>query len=764
MKLLRLLLLLSGFYSFSASAFEPFQVKDIRVEGIQRTEPGTIFSYLPIKAGDTLTEDKAAQAVRSLYATGFFKDVRLEAEGNLLVVSVVERPAIADIIFVGQKEFDKDKLRDALKQTGLAQGRIFDRSLLEKAEQELKTQYLSRGKYGVEIATTVTPLERNRVSITFTITEGPVAKIRDINIVGNKVFKEDDLKDLMVLRPPGLLTWYSKNDQYSKQKLEGDLESIRSSYLNQGYLDFLIDSTQVAIAPDKRDIFLTLNITEGDKFTVSDIKFAGELLLPEAQFRKLLKLKKGDVFSREKLQESTKLMVDRLGDEGYAFANINPVPDIDRVKKQVAFTLYVDPGRRVYVRRINISGNTTTRDEVIRREMRQLEGGWYSTDKLKRSKVRIDKLGFFSEVNVDTVNVPGSPDQVDIDVKVVERPTGNLLFGIGYSTAEKVILSGSISQSNLFGTGNAVSLQVNSGQVNKVYALSFTNPYFTDDGVSLGWDIYKRDVDSTSLNGVTPYKTSTEGTGLRTGVPITEYDTINYGLAFEHTNVEIFSTSPPQQVTFVQEFGNNTNALIATAGWSRDGRDSAIYTRSGLLQRLNFEVAVPPAELRYYRSTYKADYWLPIGHENTLQLSGQIGYADGYGGLPLPFYKNFYIGGIGSVRGYETASIGPKDSAGNSLGGQSMLVANVEYYFPMPGLEKDKSVRLSVFTDAGLVSGGPGPPPTSNFEFSETRYSVGVGLSWFSPVGPIKISVAKALNNKFEDRTQFFQFSLGTTF
>jgi outer membrane protein insertion porin family len=764
MKLLRLLLLLSGFYSFSASAFEPFQVKDIRVEGIQRTEPGTIFSYLPIKAGDTLTEDKAAQAVRSLYATGFFKDVRLEAEGNVLVVSVVERPAIADIIFVGQKEFDKDKLRDALKQTGLAQGRIFDRSLLEKAEQELKSQYLSRGKYGVEIATTVTPLERNRVSITFTITEGPVAKIRDINIVGNKVFKEDDLKDLMVLRPPGLLTWYSKNDQYSKQKLEGDLESIRSSYLNQGYLDFLIDSTQVAIAPDKRDIFLTLNITEGDKFTVSDIKFAGELLLPEAQLRKLLKLKKGDVFSREKLTESTKLMVDRLGDEGYAFANVNPVPDVDRVKKQVAFTLYVDPGRRVYVRRINISGNTTTRDEVIRREMRQLEGGWYSTDKLKRSKVRIDKLGFFSEVNVDTVNVPGSPDQVDIDVKVVERPTGNLLFGIGYSTAEKVILSGSISQSNLFGTGNAVSLQVNSGQINKVYALSFTNPYFTDEGVSLGWDIYKRDVDSTSLSGVSPYKTSTEGTGLRTGVPITEYDTINYGLAVEHTNVEIFSNSPPQEVTFVQEFGNNTNALIATAGWSRDGRDSAIYTRSGLLQRLNFEVAVPPAELRYYRATYKADYWLPIGRENTLQLSGQIGYADGYGGLSLPFYKNFYIGGIGSVRGYETASIGPKDSFGNALGGQSMLVANVEYYFPMPGLEKDKSVRLSVFTDAGMVSGTDGPPPTSSFEFSQTRYSVGLGLSWFSPVGPIKISVAKALNNKLEDRTQFFQFSLGTVF
>jgi outer membrane protein insertion porin family len=772
MKLLRLLLLLSLFGSLPASAFDPFQVKDIRIEGAQRTEPGTIFSYLPIKVGETLTDDKAAQAVRALYATGFFKDVRLEAEGNVLVVSVVERPAIADITFTGQKEFDKDKLREALKQTGLSQGRIFDRSLLEKAEQELKNQYLSRGKYGVEIATTVTPLERNRVSLTFNITEGAVAKIRQINVVGNKVFKEGDLQDLMVLRTPGMLTWYSKNDQYSKQKLEGDLEALRSFYLNQGYLEFTIDSTQVSISPDKKDIYITVNITEGERFNVSDIRFAGELLLPEAELRKMVKLKKGHVFSREQLTESTKTITDRLGDEGYAFANVNPVPEIDRVKKQVAFTLYVDPGRRVYVRRINISGNTTTRDEVIRRELRQLEGGWYSTEKLKRSKVRIDKLGYFSEVNVDTVNVSGSPDQVDIEVKVVERPTGNLLFGIGYSTAEKVILSASIAQANLFGTGNAVSLQVNSGSVNKVYALSFTNPYFTDDGVSLGWDIYKRNLDSTELSGVTPYKTSTIGTGLRSGVPVTEYDTINYGLAVERTSVTVFPTSPPQYKQFVEDFGgpgateSTNNSLVATAGWSRDGRDSAIYTTAGLLQRLNFEVAVPPGDLLYYRSTYRADYWIPIGREHTLQLSGQVGYADGYGGKPLPFYKNYYIGGIGSVRGYETSAIGPKDSFGNALGGQSMLVANVEYYFPMPGLEKDKSVRLSVFTDAGLVSGteGPSPPPTPIFDFSQVRYSVGLGLSWFSPVGPIKISVAKALNAKPEDKTQLFQFSLGTVF
>jgi outer membrane protein insertion porin family len=756
MKLSGWLLFLSSLYCLSASAFEPFQVKDIRVEGIQRTEPGTIFSYLPVKVGDTLTEEKAAEAIKSLYATGFFKDVRLEADGNVLVVAVVERPAIAQIDFVGQKEFDKDKLRDALKQIGLAQGRIFDRSLLEKAEQELKTQYLSRGRYAVEITTTVTPLERNRVSINFNIAEGEVARIRQINIVGNKVFSESDLLDLFTLTTPGMLTWYSKNDQYSKQKLEGDLETLRSYYLNQGYLEFTIDSTQVSIAPDKKDIFIAVNITEGEQFRVSDIKLAGELLVPEAELRKLIKLKKGDLFSREKLTESTKLITDRLGNEGYAFANVNPVPEIDKEKKLVAFTLYVDPGRRVYVRRINISGNSTTRDEVIRREMRQLEGGWYSAEKLKRSKVRIDKLGYFSEVSVDTVNVPGAPDEVDVEVKVVERPTGNLLFGIGYSTAEKIILSGSISQANLFGTGNALSLQVNSGSVNKVYALSFTNPYFTDDGVSLGADLYKRNVDAANLNSVTPYTTKTIGTGLRLGVPITEYDTINYGLAIERTDVQTFLGSPPQYVQFVDEFGNTNTALIGTAGWARDGRDSAIYTTSGTLQRLNFEVAMPPAELRYYRATYRIDHWIPMGRDYTLQLSGQIGYAHGYDQLPLPFYKNYYLGGIGSVRGYYTSSIGPKDALGNALGGPTMTTASGEFYFPFPGLQRDKSVRLSFFVDSGQVS--------DNFDFSQTRFATGLALSWYSPVGPIKISFARALNPQPEDRTQAFQFSLGTTF
>ena len=755
MKLSRLLLFLSGLSTISASAFEPFEVKDIRVEGIQRTEAGTVFSYLPIRVGETLTEERAAAALRALYATGFFKDVQLEAEGDVLVVVVQERPAIGQIEFVGQKEFDRDRLKAALKDIGLAEGRVFDRSLLQRAEQELKSQYLGRGKYSAQITTTVSPLERNRVAIQFSIVEGPVAKIREINFVGNEAYKESQLRDLMRLDTPGLLSWYSKNDQYSRQKLEADLEAIRSSYLNQGYLESAIDSTQVSISPDKKDIYLTVNLTEGKKFTVSEIRFAGELIAPEAELRKLLRLKAGEQFSRDKLAESSKLIVDRLGDDGYAFANVNPVPEIDRDKATVAFTLYVDPGRRVYIRRINISGNATTRDEVIRRELRQLEGAWYSTQKLQRSKQRVDKLGYFSEVTLDTVGVPGVPDQVDINLKVVERPTGNLLFGVGYSSAEGVIFSGAIAQNNLFGTGNALSLQVNTGNVNTVYALSFTRPYFTDDGMGLGLDLYRRDVDASSLS-VSTYSTSTLGTGIRFSVPITETDTINYGLAGENTEIELGEAPAQRYVDFVDAFGTENTALVTTAGWARDKRDSVIFTRRGTVQKISVEVAVPPAELRYYRTQYELQWFLPIGRDNVLQLSGRVGYADGYDDKPLPFYKNFYLGGVSTLRGYETASVGPEDENGDAIGGQALLVSSAEWFFPFPGLEKDRSVRLSVFLDAGALD--------DTFSFTEWRASTGLALSWFSPVGPLKISYGHALNDEPGDELQPFQFSIGTVF
>ena len=755
MKKRLLLLVISSLVNHSSLAFENFKVKDIRVEGIQRTEPGTVFSYLPIKVGEEVTQERATAAIKALYATGFFKDVRLEADGDVLVVVVEERPAIAQIDISGSKEFDQKQLKEGLKGIGLAESRIFDRALLERAEQELKNQYISRGKYGVNIVTTVTPMERNRVALNFAIAEGEVAKIRQINFVGNQVFDDNELRDQFILTTPGWLTWYSKNDQYSKPKLQGDLENLRSFYLNQGYLEFTIDSTQVSITPDKKDIFLTVNVTEGRKFTVTDVKLAGDLIVPEEELRKLIKLKKGDIFSREKLTESTKLISDRLGNEGYAFASINPVPEANRDKNEVAFTLYVDPGKRVYVRRISIFGNTNTRDEVIRREMRQMESGWYSTDKLTRSKQRVDKLGYFSDVQLETPGVQGTSDQVDVNVKVTERATGNLTFGVGYSSAEKVIFSGGISQSNIFGTGNALALQLSTGSINKVYSLSYTNPFYTDDGVSRGFDIYKRDVDASSL-AIASYNTSTLGTGVRFGVPVTEYDTVNYGLALEQTEIGILQDTPQRYIDFVNEFGEKSNTVLATVGWARDKRDSVIFTTKGSFQKFSAEVGVPSGDLTFYRTNYQHQWYYPLTKEYTLLLNGQIGYADGYDQKPLPFYKVFYLGGVNSLRGYETATIGPKDSNGDSLGGSHMMLANVEFLFPFPGLQKDRSVRLSWFVDAGMVG--------EKYDFDEVRYSTGLGFSWYSPVGPLKLSFGKALNPEPDDRLQRIQFTLGTVF
>ena len=756
MKTRLLFLVLSSLVSPPSQAFEPFQVKDIRVEGIQRTEAGTVFSYLPIKIGDTVNNDRVTAAVKALYATGFFKDVRLEADGNVLVVLIEERPAIAQIEITGSKEFDAKQLKEGLKQVGLSESRIFDRALLERAERELKNQYISRGKYGVQITTTITPLERNRVALNFDISEGEVAKIRQINVVGNKVFKDSDLTSEFVLRTPGWLTWYSKNDQYSKPKLQADLENLRSFYLNQGYLEFTIDSTQVSITPDKNDIFITVNLTEGRKFKVAEVKLAGDLIVPEAELTKLIKLKPGEVFSRERLTESTKLIQDRLGNEGYAFASINPVPTINRDKDEVTFTLYIDPGRRVYVRRIGIFGNTNTRDEVVRREMRQLESGWYNTEKLGRSKQRVDKLGYFSDVQVDTPAVPGTTDQVDVEVKLTERATGNLTAGIGYSTAEKVILSAGISQSNIFGTGNALAFQVSTGKINQVYSLSYTNPYFTDDGVSRGFDVYKRKVDTSNLTSVGTYNTSSIGGGVRFGVPITEYDSISYGLAYEQTTIGLLTNPAQRYIDFVNEFGSQTDSYPATIGWARDKRDSVIYPTSGTVQRLSGEIGLPSGELTYYRTTYQHQWYYPLTKNLVFYTNGQVGYADGYDGKPLPFFKVFYLGGVNNLRGYVTATIGPKDSNGDALGGSRMMFGSAEFLFPFPGLQKDKSVRLSWFFDAGTVG--------ESYDFQEMRYSTGLAFNWYSPVGPLKVSFAKAIHAQPRDQLQKIQFTFGTAF
>ena len=750
--------LLLSLVSSAALAIEPFTIKDIRVEGIQRTDAGTVFNYLPVKVGDRIDDAKAAEAIKALYGTGFFRDVRIEGTDGVLIVSVLERPTIAQIEIAGAKEFDKDTLKKALKDIGLAESRIFDRSMLEKADQELRRQYISRGRYSAEVTTTVTPLERNRVAVNFAISEGEVARIAQINIVGAKVYREKDLVDEMQLTTPGWMTWYTKNDQYSKQKLGADLEALRSYYTNRGYLDFNIESTQVQITPDKREIFITVNVTEGEKYTVSNVRIAGELLVPEEELRKLILLQPGAVFSRAKLTETNKAIADRLGNDGYAFANVNAVPEVDKEKRQVAFTFLIDPGRRIYVRRVNVVGNTRTRDVVVRRELRQLESAWYDGSKIARSKERIDRLGFFNEINIETPSVPGAPDQVDLDLTVTEKPTGNILFGIGYSSGDGLVLSGSISQNNVFGSGNALAAQVNSSKVNRVFSVSYTNPYFTPDGVSRGFDLYQRNVDPTSL-GVGTYKSSTIGAGVRFGLPLTETDTVNFGLATEQTELTLYLDSPQRYIDFANTFGLMTNSIIGTIGWARDTRDSILYPTRGRYQRLFGEIGFPVSSLAYYKLNYQHQWFTPVFSPFTLMLNGELGIGDGLKGKPLPFFKNFFAGGVGSVRGYDTASMGPRDTNDEFLGGKQRIVGNAELLFPFPGMKQDKSVRGSLFVDGGRIRGDGSQGDLESF-----RFSTGAAVTWQSPLGLLKFSYAVPLNAKDGDRLQRFQFQFGNVF
>ncbi len=740
-----------------AQTFKPFVVRDIRVEGLQRTEPGTVFSYLPVKVGETMTEEKAQQALRALFATGFFKDVRLEVQNDVLVVLVEERPAIAQVDFSGVKEFDGDTLRKVLREMGIAEGRVFDRSVLDNAEQELKRQYLSRGRYAAEVQTTVTPLERNRVGINFTVVEGDVAKIRSINIVGAQAIGEKELLELFTLRTPGWLTWYTKHDQYSRQKLSADLEALRSHYLNQGYLDFNIDSTQVSITPDKLDIYITVNVTEGEKYTVSEILLTGQTLVPKEQLERLIKVNPGDVYSREKLIESVKAINDRLGNEGYAFANANPVPRLDKEKRTVAFTIVVDPGRRVYVRRINIGGNTRTRDEVVRREMRQLEGAFYDTSRIQVSKQRIDRTQYFKDVSVETAPVAASPDQVDVNFTVEEKPTGALLLGAGFSSVDKLVVSGSVSQQNVFGSGKSISVNVNSGKVNQVYALSYLNPYYTVDGVSQGFDVYKRDTDASSLS-VGAYVTKTLGGGIRFGYPISETDSISFGVNAESVDLQTFTNSPLSYLNFVNQFGSRYAYGAATVGLGQDTRDSAIQTTKGTLARTSVELA--GGDLQYYRLNVQYQWFRPLTRVFTLALNGEVGFTHGLGNKSVPFFKNYYVGGPGSVRGYRPFSLGPRDADGNSLGGTRKMVGSAEVQFPVPGATQDKSLRLAAFIDAGQVFGA-----AEKWSISEMRYAAGIGLSWTSPFGPLKLSLAQPFNErKGIDRVQRLQFTFGTAF
>ena len=744
--------------SFSARAADPFSVSDIRVEGLQRVESGTIFASLPVRVGEVYNDEKGAAAIRALFALGLFKDVRLETQGDVLIVIVEERATVSGIEFVGLKEFDKDVLAKALKEIGLSDGRPFDKALTDKAEQELKRQYINRSLYGSEVVTTVTPIERNRVKLTFTVTEGGPAKIKQIRITGHQAFDEGTLRDLFNLDTGGWMSWYTKADRYSRTKLNADLETLRSYYLARGYLEFRIDSTQVAISPDKQEISLTINITEGERFVVSDIQLEGNYLGKEEEFKTLVKMKVGQPYNSETVAETTKAFTDYFGRFGYAFARIEPSPVIDRVNNRVSFVLQAEPSRRAYVRRILVAGNNRTRDEVIRRQFRQLESAWYDGDKIKLSRDRVDRLGYFTDVNVETQEVAGTADQVDLTMTVAEKPTGSVSLGAGFSSAEKVTLSFGIQQDNAFGSGNYLGINVNTSRYNQTFVVSTTDPFFTPDGISRTFDIYQRTTRPYMLD-LNSYSLVNKGVGLRFGVPITERDTVFLGLNVEQTSINPGTNLPNAFIDFAQKFGYTSTALPLSAGWAQDTRDSALTPTRGSLQRLNADISFM-GDVRYLRSSYQYQQYYPLTKRYTLAFNTDLGWGQGLSGRAYPIFKNFYVGGLGSVRGFQQATLGPSDPiSGAFLGGSKKVVFNAELNTPFPGAGNDKTLRMYAFTDVGSAFGENDP-----ITAKDLRVSAGIGLSWISPMGPLRFSYGVPIRKQTTDKIQNLQFQIGTSF
>jgi outer membrane protein insertion porin family len=741
-----------------AWAVDPFTVRDIRVEGLQRVEPGTVFASLPFRVGDQYSDDKGTNAIRSLFSLGLFSDVRLQVAGDVLVVIVQERPTVAELSFTGTKEFDAEVLKKALRDIGLAEGRPFDKALADRAEQELKRQYINRSLYAAQVLTTVTPGERNRVSLNFNVVEGEVAKIKDIRIVGNQAFSTPTLRGLFDQTTGGWLSWYTKSDRYSRTKLNADLENLRSYYLTRGYLEFQIDSTQVAISPDKDEMSITINLTEGKRYVVSGVSLEGEFLGKETEFRSLVKLRPGAPYNTEDVSATVKAFTDYFGAFGYAFAQVEAVPEIDRVNNRVSFVLKAQPARRVYVRRINVEGNNRTRDEVIRREFRQLESAWYDSDRIRLSRDRVDRLGYFTEVGIDTQPVPGVPDQVDLVLTVTEKPTGNLSLGAGYSQADKISLVAGIKQENVFGSGNYLGLDLNTSKFNRQFVLSTTNPYFTPDGVSRTLDFYYRTTRPYTEQGG-DYQLVTPGASVRFGVPFTESDTVFFGAGVEQTRIKAGTGLP-----VVYKVGTTTS-LPVTLGWARDGRDSALVPSEGRLQRLNAELGVA-GDTRYFKGSYQFQQYVPLSKQYTLAFNAEAGVGKGLAGRAYPVFKNFYGGGLGSVRGFEQGTLGGKSGIMGSttneqvnIGGTRNAVLNAEFITPFPGAGNDRALRLFGFFDVGNVY-AEGEKLTA----SDLRASAGVGLSWISPIGPLRFAYANPVRKQANDKIQKFQFQIGTSF
>ncbi|MFV1873206.1 MAG: outer membrane protein assembly factor BamA [Oleiphilus sp.] len=748
-------------------ASEEFTITDIRVDGLQRVSAGTVFSDFPISAGETLTNDRLVSATKSLFRTGLFTDIQLYREAQDLVIHVVERPSITKIEISGNKDISEDDLRDGLKQAGLSEGNVFKRVTLERLELEILRSYVAQGRYSASVDAEVIELPRNRVGIKLTIDEGEVASILHINIVGNHDYSDETLINLMELKMPGIWSTFTSDDKYSKEKLSGDLERIRSFYLDSGYIKFAIESTQVSISPYKEDVFITINLSEGPQFTVRDFNLKGELILEEDVLEKLVMLKQGDVFSRNKITLTSDLISRALGSEGYTYANVNAIPETHE-DNTASVTFFIDPGKRNYVRRINFRGNTNTRDEVLRQEMLQMEGASASTDLIEASKSKLERLGFFGNVTVDTPSVPGSSDQIDVNYSVEEQSSGNLSASLGFSQGSGFSLGLSVSENNFFGSGKRVSFGVNTTSSVKSANFSYLDPYFTVDGVSRGFSVFARKTDFDDAD-LSDYIIDESGASVTFGYPINQISRLQFTFGYTNTSITAGSDVALEVKRFVERYGDDFHTYFVSPSWNRSTLNRGQFPTKGWGQNLSLEVSTPLSDLSFYKLSYRSNSYFPLDnkHQYVLRFRNEWSWGDGYGDTDeLPFYEHYYAGGIGSIRGFERNSLGiqtevPLGKLSDPSGGNFLFENSAELIFPVPFVEDQRSLRLSYFVDSGNVFN-----KARGFEFDprEIRFSTGVSLQWITFIGPLGFSFGKAINDIPEDDTQFFQFSLGQPF
>lgn len=762
---------------------ESFTVSDIRVNGLQRVSAGSVFGALPLNVGEVADDRRLVESTRALFKTGFFQDIQLGRDGNVLVITVVERPSVSSITIDGNKAISTDDLMKGLKQSGLAEGEIFQRATLEGVRNELQRQYVAQGRYSATVDTEVVPEPRNRVALKVNINEGTVASIQHINVVGNTVFPESDLVDLFELKTTNWLSFFKNDDKYAREKLSGDLERLRSYYLDRGYINMDIASTQVSITPDKKNVYITVNVNEGEKYNVGEVKLSGDLKVPEDQIKSLLLVQPGQVFSRKLMTTTSELITRRLGNEGYTFANVNAVPQPDPENHTVAITFVVDPGKRAYVNRINYRGNTKSEDEVLRREMRQMEGGWASTYLIDQSKVRLERLGFFKEVNVETPAVPGTDDMVDVNYSVEEQASGSITASVGFAQSAGLILGGSITQNNFLGTGNKVSIGLTRSEYQSRYNFSYVDPYWTADGVSLGYNVFYRTTDYKELDvDVANYSVDSLGAGITMGYPISDTSRLTYGLSVQQDEISTGQYTVDEIFDFVNREGDKYLNFKASVGWSESTLNKGVLPTRGTSQSLVLETTIPGSDLQFYKLDYRAQLFQPLSDTYTMRLHTELGYGDGYGSTSvLPFYENYYAGGFNSVRGFKDSTLGPRStpSSGKNpgtiadpdqdplpFGGNVLIQGGVEVLFPMPFVKDQRSLRTSVFWDVGNVfdTNCKGDTQDCDISFSNMASSVGLGVTWVTALGPLSFSLAMPIKKPNDAETQVFQFSLGQTF